>query len=132
MVSLSPKLLAAIETEAERERRTLAHCIEHAWRLARSQLAGICAPVPLPQNFDVTPYFDDLPYEHPRAEAIYASRFADASTRTIRLAFSDEVYEDMSFEAERLARPLSWVVERAWCLASTEDAGDTLELPQFA
>jgi hypothetical protein len=134
VVSLSPKLVAAIQSEAERQSRTLTHCVEHAWKLARSQLAGICGPVPMQQDFDVPPVmFEDLPYDNPRAEAIYASRFADdAAPRPLRLTFSDDVYHDMTFEADRLARPLSWVVERAWCLASSEDAGDTLELPRFA
>ncbi|MEO8706473.1 MAG: hypothetical protein ABI867_40990 [Kofleriaceae bacterium] len=132
VVLLSPRMLAAMQSEAEQKSRTLSHCVEQAWKLARSQLAGICGPVPLPQDEGIGPFmYDDLPYENPRAEAIYASRFADATTRSIRLAFSDDIYEDMSFEADRLARPLSWVVERAWCLASAEDAGDTLELPRF-
>jgi len=131
-VYISPKLLTAIQCEAARLERSMSWCVQQAWTIARSRLAGIAAPTPLEQGFESVPAFEPLPYSHARAEAIYAARFDDEEERRVlRLAFPDAILRDMTEEAARLARPFSWVVERAWCLASDEGAGDTMPMARF-
>jgi hypothetical protein len=118
-------LLAAIEDEATRNHRSTASCIAEAWEIARNELATLAAPTPLLQECedddDTAALFANLRYEHARAEAIYSAHFAEGGRlERAQLAIPAEVERAMRDEANRLGRPLGWVVARTWCLGWVE------------
>lgn len=125
-VLIPPRLVAAIRSEASRRGRSVSWCIERVWRISRGRLALLAAPTPIEQNFGDVPMIPELQYTHPRAEAIYADRFADPDDlRPLPLTLQVDMLEEMKDESFRLARSLAWLVERAWCLALDVEATGT-------
>jgi hypothetical protein len=128
-------LLAAIELVGARLDRSVASCVHDAWLRASPDLAALAAPMPVEQGF-LELEIEELQYTDPRAEALYAARFADVDTVRVELMLPADVFDAIRDEANRLARSQSWIVERAWCLADElrvhMDAGDTLPMPRFA
>jgi hypothetical protein len=142
LVSISPRLLEAIQDEARRTNRDVTACITRAWTTARVRIATLPPPAPLPQNFEYMPVIPDVEYTDPKAELVYAERFASDLVVVFALTLPTEILEDMVDESFRIARSLGWLVERAWCLAldaSSQDwwiaheaaLGDTAPMARF-
>jgi len=99
-------MLRAMGEQAHRLDRSLSWCAQRAWSLARAELKTL-APVGL----------------HPRAEAVYQERYfapnpdGRADKRRQTLFFPPAMLEELKAEAERQDRSLSWLLQRAWCLA---------------
>jgi len=138
---VSPRLVEAIRGDAEKRGKSIAWCVERAWTIAWPRLAQICGPTPFEQDCDFEVVIPNFEYEHARAEAIYAERFASEAVESLTLGLATAVVEDMTDESYRLARSLGWLVERAWCIAldaeatstwfvASDFAGDTLPMPR--
>lgn len=149
-VRISPRLVAAIRRDAARYKCSPSACVERAWAIAWPRIARLAAPTPIEQNFDEVPPIPCLTYTNARAEAIYVDRFAagDGEVEELELALDPDVYEDLVDESYRLARSLSWLVTRAWCIAldvelsaawyrandfasESPEAGDTMPMPRY-
>lgn len=117
IVSISPRLVAAIRERAQSTARSESACVERAWAAARVRFASLPPPAPLAQGFEIVPIIPDVEYTDPRAEQIYAEQFASDEVAALALTLQLDVLEDMIDESFRLARSLGWLVERAWCLS---------------
>lgn len=139
---LALPLATAIRDEARRTGLTVSASIEAAWAAARTRIARLSAPLPVPQDLEIPqpPATRGRTFADARAEVIYRERFRSEAHATFPLVIADEILEDMIDESFRLARPLGWLVERAWCIAldaapvapeawwTAEAAGDTMPI----
>jgi hypothetical protein len=141
-VSLSPRLVAAMRDQAAQANRDVNACIEQAWKTARVRIASLPPPAPLPQNFEYMPVIPDVEYTDPKAEQVYAERFASDQVVTLAVTLPVAILDEMVDDSFRLARSLGWLVERAWCLAldaTSQDwwianeiaSGDTAPMTRF-
>lgn len=102
-------MLRDLAQQAHRLDRSLSWCGQRAWTLARTELRTL-GPVA----------------EHPRAEATYEERYAsddaegEMNVRKQTLFFPSEMLEEIKEAAQRQDRSLSWLMQRAWCLAVSE------------
>jgi uncharacterized small protein (TIGR04563 family) len=101
---LPESMLTHITTEARRMDRSLSWCVQTAWVHARGELSKLAHQS-----------------EHPAAEAQY-QRYEGQEKRKQTLSFPSAMLDEIRGEAARQDRSISWLVQRAWCLASAHVA----------
>jgi uncharacterized small protein (TIGR04563 family) len=91
-------LLSDLTKQAHRLDRSLSWCAQRAWKIARAEVSAMSA-----------------------AKAQTAPDTSDASQRQKRtLFFPADMLAEIKAAAERQDRSVSWLVQRAWCLAVSE------------
>jgi uncharacterized small protein (TIGR04563 family) len=100
-LSLPEPMLEHIRNDAARKDRSLSWCVQKAWAAASAELRAL-----------------EPALSHPLAEETYRARYAEGGTRRRTFFFPKGMAAEITAESQRQARSPSWLLQRAWCLAS--------------
>jgi uncharacterized small protein (TIGR04563 family) len=99
-------MLEDLTKQAQRLDRSLSWCAQRAWTIARAELSK-------PQ----------VEGEHPLAQKILDTRYAsndESKPRKQTLFFPPAMLTEIKTAAKQQDRSISWLMQRAWCLAVSE------------
>jgi uncharacterized small protein (TIGR04563 family) len=99
-------MLEDLTKHAQRLDRSLSWCAQRAWTIARAELSE--------------PLVDGEPS---RAKEILDARYASGAESTPRkqtLFFPPDMLAEIKTAAKQRDRSISWLMQRAWCLAVSE------------